>query len=137
MVLRELHTLKGNFGLFSLMPLVHLVHGLEAECIEQQLPPSAAQQAQLAEAWQRFSERAKGFLGQHSSTLSVEKHELEAAVTALRRGVSHDQVARMLLKLADEPVAPKLNRLGLRARTLARRLGKGDIEVTTKGKTYG
>lgn len=130
LVLRELHTLKGNFGMFSLKPLVHLVHGLETECIEQQAPLSEAQRALLSEAWRRFSQRAKSFLGQHATTLSVEQEELDAIVTALNRGASHEQVTRMLRKLADEPVAPKLSRLGQRARDIARRLGKGEIEVS-------
>lgn len=132
LVLRELHTLKGNFGLFSLKPLAHLVHGLETNCIDQQAPLSAEQQALLADAWRRFRERAQSFLGQHASTLSVEKEELDAVVTALMRGASSDHVSRMLSKLADEPVSPKLARLAQRARDLAKRLGKGDVEIRTE-----
>ena len=128
-ILRELHTLKGNFGLFSLKPLVHLVHGLETECIEQQQPLTAAQQALLADAWGRFSARAKAFLGHQGSTISVDKHEIEAIVAAISRGEASDRVQRMLRKLADEPVAPKLARMAQRARDLARRLGKGEVEV--------
>jgi len=128
-VLRELHTLKGNFGLFSLKPLVHLVHGLETECIDQQQPLSAAQQALLSQTWSSFRARAKGFLGQQGSTFSVDKDEVEAIITALRRGEVQDRIVGMLRKLADEPVTPKLARMAQRAKDLARRLGKGEVEV--------
>jgi two-component system chemotaxis sensor kinase CheA len=130
-VLRELHTLKGNFGLFSLKPLAHLVHGLESACIDQQAPLTAAQRALLEEAWQRFRDRAKVFLGQHASTLSIAKEEVEAIVSALRGGATPERVSHMLTNLCNEPVAPKLARLAQHARGLARRLGKGDIEVQT------
>jgi len=129
-VLRDLHTLKGNFGLFALRPLAQLVHGLETACIEQQSPLTQTQQASLRAAWQRFRDRAGAFLGQHPNSLVVEREELEALAAALRRGVVvGEQAARMVDRLCDEPVEPKLARMAQRAKGLAQRLGKGDIDV--------
>lgn len=38
--MRELHTLKGNFGLFGLKPLASLIHSIESECQESGASPA-------------------------------------------------------------------------------------------------
>lgn len=118
-----------NFGLFALKPLAHLVHGLESECIEQQSSLSDEQRARLRDAWQRFRDRADGFLGRHPNSVTVEREELNEIIDAIKRGSSAEHTIELVSKLADEPLAPKLARMGQRAKQLARRLGKGDIEV--------
>jgi two-component system, chemotaxis family, sensor kinase CheA len=132
LVLRELHTLKGNFGLFQLVPLARLVHHIESECIDAGELMTAAQRTELRAAWTQFATKANGFLGHHPNTLTVEQHELEAICDAIRARRASDELIRMVARLTDEPVAPKLARIGERARALARRLGKGNIEVVVR-----
>lgn len=127
--MRELHTLKGNFGLFALKPLAKLIHTLEDDCIESGEPLSPEQKSELRAAWLRFRSKAESFLGHHPNTVSIEAGELEAIVRVARKGARSEEIAQLVEKLAQEPVAPKLARMGQRAQRLAQRLGKGQVEV--------
>ncbi|MEY4577971.1 MAG: hypothetical protein RL701_2674, partial [Pseudomonadota bacterium] len=129
LVQRELHTLKGNFGMFELKPLARLVHGIESQCIESGEGIPAEQSTELQQAWLRFAEKARGFLGSHPTAITVEQSELDALVAAVRSGASAQELSAQIARLSHEPVTPKLSRMGERARALAKRLGKAPIEI--------
>lgn len=127
--MRELHTLKTNFGLFGLKPLAALAHEIEGSCAQRQDVPTEADRLDLSEAWQRFANRARPFLVERAPTVSVDRQLLDRLLTALRERRPAEQIVELAGKLLQEPVAPKLARLGERARTLAARLGKDPLAV--------
>jgi two-component system chemotaxis sensor kinase CheA len=127
--MRELHTLKANFGLFGLQPLAALVHEMEESCFQRGQSLSDHDRLELTEAWQRFANRARPFIVQRAPTVSVDRHLLELLLTSLREHRPAVEIAELAGKLMQEPVAPKLARMGERARALALRLGKGPVRV--------
>jgi two-component system, chemotaxis family, sensor kinase CheA len=129
-VLRQLHTLKGNFGLFGLRSMTTLLHTIEDDCIPERKLPVEAQLAQLGACWQAIERRAVSFLGEGGRALTVERKELDALLASIRERASYETLARSATRLALTPVSPKLWRIGESARRLAVRLGKGDVELS-------
>jgi HAMP domain-containing protein/HPt (histidine-containing phosphotransfer) domain-containing protein len=131
-VLRELHTLKGNFGLFGLRSMAELVHHIEDECLPERRAPSATHRAQLQAAWESLEGRARGFLGEGGRGVTVEQGELEELRKAIDTRASHEELARLANRIGLAPVTPKLWRIGESARRLASRLGKDGAEVVVE-----
>lgn len=128
--MRELHTLKGNFGLFGLKSLATLIHHVESDCLESESSPSAAQRALVTEAWGRVAGRARSLLGDGAMSMTVGRRDVEGLLLAIRSGASADELVASTTRLLLDPVAPKLMRIGERARGLAERLGKGHVQVS-------
>jgi len=132
--MRELHTLKGNFGLFGLKSLASLIHRIESECLESGSSPSAAQRAEILDAWGRVAGRARTLLGDGAMSMTVGRRDVEGLVLAIRSNASRDELVAMTTRLLLDPVAPKLARIGERARGLAERLGKSHVEVSVEAE---
>jgi two-component system chemotaxis sensor kinase CheA len=130
--MRELHTLKGNFGLFGLKLLATLVHKLEDECIEAQRGPDAEQKLRLRAAWERVASRARTLLGDGAMSMTVSRRDVEQLLEALRANMPYDELMGRVSRLLLDPVAPKLTRIGERARGLAERLGKGPVDIAVE-----
>jgi two-component system chemotaxis sensor kinase CheA len=127
--MRELHTLKGNFGLFGLKVLSTLVHRLEDECLESARGLGSEQKLRLQKSWEHVAARARTLLGDGAMSMTIGRRQIEELVEAIRSGLARDELATRASRLLLDPVAPKLARIGERARRLAERLGKAPIEV--------
>lgn len=134
-VLRDLHTLKGNAGLFGLKPLATLIHRVESDCIDTGELPTPEHRTELQNAWRRFSERVQVFLGEQARMVAMELHEYLAIKDLISGGASSHTILEAFERMQAEPVQPKLERLGSRAITLAERLHKGvlTLEIDAKG----
>jgi two-component system chemotaxis sensor kinase CheA len=128
-VLRELHTLKGNFGLFGLKSMAELLHRVEDDCLPESVPPSDEHRAQLSAAWLSLEQRARGFLGEGARGVTIELAELDELLVAIRERAGHAELERMARRLGMVPVTPRLWRIGESARRLAQRLDKGGAEI--------
>lgn len=124
---RELHTLKGNFGLFGLPSLASMVHDIETRCLENESLPSPEDKNALVDAWRRFADKSKSFAGD-SNAVSVDKPEIDALLRAIRSGASRPELVASVSRFLSEPVAPKLARLADRAKTIAEKLEKGPVQ---------
>lgn len=133
-VLRDLHTLKGNCGLFGLKPLANLIHRIEDDCVDTGDLPTPEHRAELQTAWKRFTERVHVFLGEESRTIAITPDEFESLEQAVSSGASHATIQAALQRLLAEPVEPKLERLASRAVNLAERLDKGKLSVVVNAK---
>lgn len=129
LTLRDLHTLKGNFGLFGLRSMASLVHAIEDECLPERTPPTELHRAQLRASWEALEKRALGFLGEGGRALTVEQSELDELSAAIRAHASYDELQRLTTRLSLLPVSPKLWRIGESARRLAVRMNKGDVQL--------
>ncbi|HKO89696.1 MAG TPA: ATP-binding protein, partial [Polyangiaceae bacterium] len=129
-VMRELHTLKGNFGLFGLKSLATLIHHIESDCQDSGANPTAAQRSAILEAWRHVAGRARTLLGDGALSMTVGRRDVEELLLAIRSGASREELVAKTTRLLLDPVAPKLARIGERARGLAERLGKGHVEVS-------
>lgn len=128
-LLRAVHTLKGNAGLFELSSIVALCHTLEDRMIDDGGTLSTAERASIKARVTGIVEQVRSLMGQRKGVLDV----AEADVRQLREAVTQNAPAEILLALLStwswEGAAPRFERFAEQARTLARRLGRGDIDV--------
>ena len=132
---RLLHTLKGDCLLNGLDAMAELCHVIEEE-LAQVRPPrplTREQRERLRDGWRELVARTEQLLGTGvHQVVELDRRELLATVEHLRLGHGHRDLAGLLLSWTHEPVARRFVRLALHARQLARRLGKGEIEVAVR-----
>jgi two-component system chemotaxis sensor kinase CheA len=133
---RIIHTLKGNTLLFDVRSVGDLCHRMETRMAEEQIPPSAAERAELGQRWARVRLNMKTIFGDREiERVELDNSEYEALLRAVQTNQSRDGVARMILDLKLEPTSKRLARLGEQAQSIARRLNKGPliVEVDDRG----
>jgi two-component system, chemotaxis family, sensor kinase CheA len=128
-VLRLLHTLKGNAGLFGLFSVADCCHRLEDELAEAggAVPPSAF--AELQTRWTKLTSETAKLLGARSNTLEIESGDLAGLEAAARAGESAAALLRRIRVLRLESTAKRLKHFQEQAHHIAERLGKGDVRV--------
>ncbi|MES1176413.1 MAG: HAMP domain-containing protein [Myxococcales bacterium] len=121
-----LHTLKGNAAQMELSVVARLCHALEDELAT---GDGMRSQALLSQRWQVLTEHVAQLIGDRERrTLEVSSSDYASLVALLsREGPS--LALRELLAWQLEPAERPLSRLAEQAQVLARRLGKGEIEV--------
>jgi two-component system chemotaxis sensor kinase CheA len=123
-----LHTLKGNAAQMGLSVVARVCHTLEDELATGD-GMKAESQALLAERWQALSAHVSQLLGDSErQTLEVAQRDYAALVRLLSRD-GQSRALGELLAWRLEPAARPLGRLAEQARVLAKRLGKGELEV--------
>jgi HAMP domain-containing protein/HPt (histidine-containing phosphotransfer) domain-containing protein len=125
-----LHTLKGNCGSMGLTRIAELCHTLEEEYAEHDAP-SASTLSALAARWSVLLDQIGSF-SETSERRSIEISDAEYArvLERLREdGKDQRELLQQVLSWQFEPVARSFRRLGEQGKTLARKLGRGDIEV--------
>jgi HPt (histidine-containing phosphotransfer) domain-containing protein/HAMP domain-containing protein len=121
-----LHTLKGNAAQMGLRVLAQLCHKLEDELAT---GDGMKSQALLDERWRALTEHIAQLIGDGGGNMiEVSATDYSALVSTLTRDGQSAALAE-LLTWRLEPAARPLGRLAEQARVLARRLGKGDIEI--------
>jgi two-component system chemotaxis sensor kinase CheA len=127
---RHLHTLKGNASLLSLELLTRLCHEAEDEIdAGLETPATTALEALLAR-WAALSQSFLSFVGERGrETIEVTAGELDVLAAEVRRGLPSAAMLERLAAWRCEPVERAFERLAGSARALARRLGKGEVEI--------
>jgi two-component system chemotaxis sensor kinase CheA len=129
-VLRALHTLKGNAATFGVTSVANAAHELETHLSGSTALPDPSQLAFLQQAWQAYSERLGRLLGTNAEPpLEVTLSELEALIKAAESGVAGAKLSAMLAQLQLERAPARLQRIADQARSLAQRLGKGELRI--------
>jgi ABC-type sugar transport system substrate-binding protein/HPt (histidine-containing phosphotransfer) domain-containing protein len=127
---RALHTLKGICAIRGFGSIVSVCHALEKKLLQPGDRLDAMDRAELAEVWAALLGRVRKLTGSISADrIELARADLQAIHAAVEAGRSHAELLRLLQRLEYEPVAQRLARLGEDARALARRLGKGDLEI--------
>ena len=131
---RTLHTLKGNAGVMGLAVVAQLCHSLETQLAEEAVMTERTL-AELRSRWAAISTHITLFVGPTGQRM-IEVPELEyaALVSRLSNTDRSSEVLRQLLSWQLEPAQKGLLRLGEQAKALARRLGKGEIELDVGGQ---
>ena len=130
--LRALHTLKGNCAMFGFEAFAELCHELEGELAEiASSPMTEEQRERLIAGGGRVTRTMTSLLGGHvRDVIEIDRPELVSALELARHGASPEELAALLTTWSYEPVAHRFERFGQQARSLARRLGKGEVNVT-------
>ncbi len=131
---RTLHTLKGNAGVMGLTVVAQLCHALETQLAEEATMTQRTL-AELRARWAAISAHVATFVGATGQRMiEVPEIEYTALVSRLSSSDRQSDVLRQLLSWQLEPAQKALLRLGEQGKSLARRLGKGDIELDVGGQ---
>jgi two-component system, chemotaxis family, sensor kinase CheA len=127
---RTIHTLKGNCAIYGFESYAALCHAIESELAETTAPITDHQRSALADGWREVCERMARLLGEsRRNVIEVEFSELVRVVDRAKQGASGRDLSMLLTSWSHERVARRFERLARYATALARRLGKGDLEV--------
>jgi two-component system, chemotaxis family, sensor kinase CheA len=125
---RAVHTLKGTCAQFGAQVVATHCHEFETQLAELSEIPSELERRTLGAVWGSLRDRIAVFLRDDRDAITVERGEFER-LRELARATSASALSRILDTWTWEPAARRLARLADQAQALARRLGKGNIEV--------
>lgn len=130
---RAVHTLKGNSGLFGVTSIVEVCHELETKIIGTDDPLGPDDRAQFVDAWTSFSEKVRSLAGAaQEAPVEFSRSDVQALRKAIVAGCSGRELYLLLRQAEREPAERRLARIAEQAKALARRLGKGEIQVDTE-----
>jgi two-component system chemotaxis sensor kinase CheA len=122
---RDLHTLKGNVGLFGLTSVAEFCHALEDRMAATEALPSGGEVADLARLWRLRLQSIETFLTQLSdSRLEVEMADHSRLIHSLLERQDYNEIISMVELWSWTRTAERLTRLRAYAEHLATRLGK-------------
>ena len=126
---RLYHTLKGNAGLAGFGAVADLCHQAEDKLGENDEAAVQVILEAVANRWQALEEMLSSLVRERGrDVLDVHARDLEEVLAALREVAP----AAIWARMADwrlEPAERALTRLGDYARSLAERLGRGDLDI--------
>lgn len=132
-VMRAVHTLKGNCALYGIQSVAGVCHDLETKLVEARSPLNGDDRARLSEAWVEFANKVRALTGvSREQRVELSSAELTALRQAILSGKSSNDLLRFLRDVEREPAERRLARLSEQLKSLARRLGKGEVVVTTE-----
>jgi two-component system chemotaxis sensor kinase CheA len=131
---RTLHTLKGNAGVMGLTVVAQLCHTLETQLAEE-ASMTERTMSELRLRWTAITTHVAGFVGPSGQRM-IEIPELEYAALVSRLSTTDrsSEVLRQLLSWQLEPAQKALLRLGEQGKSLARRLGRGELDLDVGGQ---
>jgi signal transduction histidine kinase len=130
--LRDIHTIKGNSGIYGLSSVAARCHAMETNALESGGRPLAEDLEGLSAAWGALEARLGGLLEQGAGTLEVCQWDLGALEEAIAAREPHEALAERVRAWRYEPTARRLERVAEQARALAERLGKGPITTAVE-----
>jgi chemotaxis protein histidine kinase CheA len=129
----DLHTLKGNAAVFGLSHIATCCHELE-DRLSSSGAAGGGEHVEAGEAlraaWYELHGKLLRILGaSRRDVLELHLQDLEAVERRLRAGASPAELLGFIESWRLEPVDVRLERLAAQARQLARRLGRGDVQI--------
>jgi two-component system chemotaxis sensor kinase CheA len=125
---RRVHTMKGNAALFGVTSIAELCHDIETVVDDTARPPDAASWGLLTDAWRQFHARVDDLLqvSQRRSIL-VDWDEYQSVLGSI--GDDEPPWAAKIRRWSEDPTRPHLEHFAERARELARRLGRAELDI--------
>ncbi len=131
---RVIHTVKGNTSMFGIEHVAALCHQLENDIAESGEPPPIAALEELSRAWNVIAENVARVTEGADTNLEVPREDLQSLAASLRTIPAARHLANVVDSWKREPVQVPLKRLAEQAVALARRLGKGDLQVSVQAE---
>jgi two-component system chemotaxis sensor kinase CheA len=129
-MLRDLHTLKGNAGLYELSELAALCEAIETRCAAERDRPSAAERAALSRAFSPTAKVVERFAGEREpDALQLDAADHAALVRAIKDGEAPDALLARVARSHAQPARQLLGRLAEQLEVIARGLGKCPVQV--------
>jgi HPt (histidine-containing phosphotransfer) domain-containing protein len=128
---RNLHTLKGNAGMFGLKSVVEACHALEQRSSERGSAPRSEEILALWELWRSKFKSMEDFLWHgERSVLEVEPHEHASLIRNLLEHRDYTELLQLVERWTWQRTAVRLRRLTNQISYLAQRLDKSiEVEV--------
>jgi two-component system chemotaxis sensor kinase CheA len=131
---RVLHTVKGNAALAGFRMVADLCHRAEEQLADGAEAEAAATARALVERWRTLADTLSTLLGERGrDVVEVQVGKLAGLIDDLRNAGVPGRIMSQLSELTMESTERPLGRLARYARSLAQRLGKGDIHVEVDG----
>jgi len=133
-LIRDLHTLKGNSGLYGLSALSALCHTQESN-LEAGMPVDCSA---IVSQWRSIRQTTQKLVGERGAGgIELDPAEYQALLDAVRARRSHAELSRRLETWALEPMRVRLERAAEQLSALAERAGKGTPTVAIEaGRVY-
>jgi len=129
---RTLHTLKGNAAAMGFSLVSALCHTIEEQTASGE-PAEPASIVALSERWRLINQHVVQFMPSTAErTIEVPATEYAALIARLSADEPQAEALNQVLAWGLEPAARPLERLAKQGQTLARRLGKADIETVVR-----
>jgi two-component system chemotaxis sensor kinase CheA len=129
-VMRDVHTLKSNAGLYQLYSISTLCEEIEGRAVDEHREISLEERESIARAWARIADAMARYLGaDRERSLEVSRADYESLIHAVEQWEPHARLWERVADLGAEPGERVLGRLAERIEVLARRLGKCDVQV--------
>ncbi|WP_437590972.1 nitrate- and nitrite sensing domain-containing protein [Sorangium sp. So ce1000] len=130
-VMRLVHTIKGNAGLWDVTSVARVAHEIESFVVEERALPSDEQIDALREVWLAFVGRVSVLLAStaQSSRADVGHEEIDALLEMVRQRRDPAEIERAIAAFRDERTEVRFNRMKDQAEPLARKLGKPTPDV--------
>jgi|GEM_PF-519253 len=129
-IARLVHTLKGNCGVMGVGSVARTCHEVEQTASDEARAIDAAGIETVAAAWQAFSGRVADFVElDDSGPMAIDRDDFSAVCAAVEDRLDHDALRIMLDRWTWDDVGRRLEGLAEKGADLARRLGKGDVQI--------
>jgi two-component system, chemotaxis family, sensor kinase CheA len=130
---RQIHTLKGNCGLFGLTRLAAYCHDLETRMADRGPTLTDEDRQRLEKLWGDFASSLHVLLGlDQADNVEVRHDEYLAVLQAIDDNVARDEITWMMRSWEFEPAEKSLARVSDQARAIAARLGKPAPEIVVE-----
>jgi two-component system chemotaxis sensor kinase CheA len=131
---RDLHTLKGNAGMYQLTGIADYCHALEEKLEDSELAQlQPGDREGLNELWDAFSKRLQQMLGtDQPDGILIEDAEYAQILSALTRGMPRRDILTIIAQWKYESARLRLERLAQQGTALAIRLDKGPVEISVE-----
>ena len=128
-VKREIHTLKGNCGIYGLSQVSEMCHELE-DYIAANAVLSPALVRSIVEAWSELKTKLGRIFGTNQvAGIEIGNEDLSELRSAISHGASLGIIERIVRSWALERTRRRLERFAEQAKALASRLGKGEVVI--------
>jgi signal transduction histidine kinase len=127
LVMRQLHTLKGNCSLYGIESVATFCHELEDRLKETTEPLGSPEKAKLSELWAQVSD-VRARLGE-GDNIEIAREEYDNFLDHLRCRTDHNVLAATCSSWKFEPAAKRLALLGDQITRLVDRMGKAETDI--------
>lgn len=125
LMMRDIHTIKGNCGLYGVTSVAAACHALETAVAERRAYPSELDVQVLRGAWRPFEERVRSLVSEERDDIvEVAHYDLDQVIASVRRLTPHWELTTQLERLKYEPIEKRFDRVMEQAMGLAKKLGK-------------
>ena len=132
-VMRDIHTLKGDTGLYGIESVVAVCHRIESRTQEQDDAPTVEEVALLRAAWNHVRALAAELeSGPSDRRVEIHAHEHQRLLAELEARGCDEEVVLTVRSWTHELADRCLQRVAEQGRSLARRLGKTNSSIDVR-----